>query len=68
MNRNVIIVIVLVVLVMLTAVQAIQLSSLKTSISTGKVSVAANKPAASSAGAPALPSSLDDLPNMVGGC
>ena len=64
MNRNVIIVIVLVVLVMLTAVQAIQLSSLKTSIITGKVSVG-SAPAQSSS---SLPSSIDNLPSMVGGC
>ena len=65
MNRNVIIVIVLVVLVLLTAVQAIQLSSLKTSIATGKVSVG-NAPVQSSGGN--LPSNLNDLPSMVGGC
>jgi len=65
MNRNVIIVIVLVVLVLLTAVQALQLSSLKTSISTGKVSVG-NAPAQISGGS--LPSSLNDLPTQVGGC
>lgn len=64
MNRNVIIVIVLVVLVLLTAVQAVQLNSLKTSISTGKVSVG-NTPASSGA---SLPSNLNDLPSMVGGC
>ncbi len=64
MNRNVIIVIVLVVLVLLTAVQAIQLSSLKTSISTGKVSVGST-PSQSSG---SVPSNLNDLPSMVGGC
>ena len=65
MNRNVIIVIVLVVLVLLTAVQAIQLSSLKSSISTGKVSVG-NAPAQSSGAS--VPSNIQDLPSMVGGC
>ena len=65
MNRNVVIVIVLVVLVLLTAVQAIQLSGLKTSISTGKVSVG-SVPAQSSGGN--LPSNINDLPSMVGGC
>ena len=65
MNRNVIIVIVLVVLVLLTAVQAIQLSSLKASIATGKVSVG-NAPAQGSGGN--LPSNIQDLPSMVGGC
>ena len=64
MNRNVIIVVVLVVLVLLTAVQAIQLSSLKTSISTGKVSVG-SAPTQSSG---SVPSNIQDLPSMVGGC
>ena len=66
MNRNVIIVIVLVVLVLLTAVQAIQLNGLKTSISTGKVSVG-SAPVQSSGGV-SVPSSIQDLPSMVGGC
>lgn len=64
MNRNIIIVIVLVVLTLLTAVQAIQLNSLKTSISTGKVSVGG----APSAGGASVPSSIENLPSMVGGC
>lgn len=67
MNRNVIIVIVLVVLVLLTAVQAIQLSSLKTSISTGKVNVAAGSSPSTGAGN-SLPSNINNLPSMVGGC
>jgi len=67
MNRNVIIVIVLVVLVLLTAVQAIQLSSLKASISTGKVSVG-SAPMQSSGVGGGVPSNIQDLPSMVGGC
>jgi len=67
MNRNVIIVIVLVVLVLLTAVQAIQLSSLKSSVSTGKISVG-NTPAQNSGGGASVPSSIPDIPSMVGGC
>lgn len=66
MNRNVVIVIVLVVLVLLTAVQAIQLSSLKTSISSGKVNVAAGTPAGKSGNSVA--SNINELPSMVGGC
>ncbi|MBI2558538.1 hypothetical protein HYW20_04400 [Candidatus Woesearchaeota archaeon] len=65
MNRNVIIVIVLVVLVLLTAVQAIQLSSLKTSISTGNVNVGSAPLQSSGA---SVPSSIQNLPSMVGGC
>jgi len=66
MNRNVIIVIVLVVLVLLTAVQAVQLSSLKKGISQGKVNIG-TAPSASSDGA-SVPSSIQNLPSMVGGC
>ncbi len=65
MNRNVIIVIVLVVLVLLTAVQAIQLNSLKTSISTGRVNVGS---APATIGGASVPSNINDLPSMVGGC
>ena len=66
MDRNVVIVVVLVVLVLLTAVQAIQLSAVKSQAQSGKTNVA-------SAGAPSssgnsVPSSIQDLPNMVGGC
>ncbi|MBI2124813.1 hypothetical protein HYT92_03405 [Candidatus Pacearchaeota archaeon] len=66
MNRNVIIVIVLVVLVLLTAVQAIQLNALKTSISTGKVGV--GSPVQSPGSGGGVPSNIQDLPSMVGGC
>ncbi|HLC49965.1 MAG TPA: hypothetical protein VJI97_00890 [Candidatus Nanoarchaeia archaeon] len=67
MNRNVVIIVVLAVLVLLTAVQAVQLNGLKSSISSGKISVASTPLASSGAGASA-PSSLDNLPGMVGGC
>ena len=65
MNRNMVVLIILAVLVLLTAVQAVQLNSLKTQISEGKIS-AGNAPSAASGGA--APSSLNDLPSMVGGC
>ena len=68
MNRNVIIVIVLAVLLLLTAVQAIQLNSLKTSISTGKVSVGSAPAQGSGGGGGVVPSNIQDLPSMVGGC
>ena len=67
MNRNTLIVAVLVVLLLLTAVQAFQLSTLKTSISEGKVNVGGAAPAAGAGGA-SVPSSIQDLPSMVGGC
>lgn len=65
MNRNVIVLIILAVLVLLTAAQAVQLNSLKTQISEGKISAGAAAGAGSGGGAP---SSLNDLPSMVGGC
>ena len=64
MNRNVIIVIVLVILVLLTAVQAIQLSGLMSSVSTGKVNVASSNQKSSAS----VPSNINELPSMVGGC
>jgi len=67
MNRNVIIVVVLVVLVLITAVQAVQLSSLSSSITSSKT-VVGNAPSASSTAGGGLPSSIDNLPSMVGGC
>jgi len=67
MNRNVIIVIVLVVLVLLTAVQAIQLSSLKSQIKTGSVSLGSGSAPSSGSGA-SVPSNIQNLPAMVGGC
>ena len=71
MNRNMIIVIVLVVLVLLTAVQAVQLSALKSQISTGKLSSAGAGTPVQSSGAPSgagIPSNIQNLPSMVGGC
>lgn len=68
MNKNVIIVIVLVVLVLLTAVQAIQLSSLKTSLSSGKVKAGSQPVSSGHQSTVAVPSNIQDLPSMVGGC
>jgi len=67
MNKNMLIVIVLVVLVLLTAVQAVQLSSLKSQIKAGKISVGTSQGATSGSSA-SVPSNLNDLPSMVGGC
>ena len=72
MNRNIIIVIVLVVLVLLTAVQAIQLNSLKNSISAGTVSGGSTPlapvPSSGGHGGSGVPSNIQNLPSMVGGC
>lgn len=72
MNQNVVIAIVLGALVLIAAVEAYQLMGIKDKISSGGVQVAtAGAPAAQATGgggAPALPSSLQNLPSMVGGC
>jgi hypothetical protein len=73
MNQNVVIAIVLGALVLIAAVEAYQLVGLKNKIESGNVQVAsAGAPAAQatggSGGAPALPTSLQNLPGMVGGC
>ncbi|MBS3174428.1 hypothetical protein J4440_00945 [Candidatus Woesearchaeota archaeon] len=69
MNRNIIIVVALVVLVVIAGLQAFQLSGLKSELDSGEVKL---KSASSSAGIASQgsgsPSSLDSLPQMVGGC
>ncbi len=64
MNKNVVIAIVLGALVLIAGVQAFQLFGLKTKLSSGQTSMAA--PAAQ--GNAQLPSNLENLPSMVGGC
>jgi hypothetical protein len=72
MNQNIVIAIVLGALVLIAAVEAYQLMGIKSKIASGGVQVAtAGAPAVQSAGgggAPTLPSSLENLPSMVGGC
>ena len=72
MNKNTVIVIVLVVLVLVTVVQAVQLVSLKSKISQGGLSVGSStqktQVAAGGSGSPNVPSSIQNLPTMVGGC
>jgi len=72
MKQTTIVAIVLGVLVLISLVQAFQLNGLKTKMvsgdSTGSVNI--NTPTASSGGerTVALPKSVKDLPQMVGGC
>lgn len=72
MNQNVVIAIVLGALVLIAAVEAYQLMGIKNKISSGGVQVAtAGTPtpqAAGGSGGAQLPSSLQNLPGMVGGC
>lgn len=71
MNQNVVIAIVLGALVLIAAIEAYQLTSLKTKVMSGGVQVASAGAApqvAGGGGTPALPSSLQNLPSMVGGC
>lgn len=75
MKKNTIIVVVLAVLVLISVVQAVQLTSLKGKLAsedfavktTSQKTTTAVGKSTSSSGA-SLPTSLDDLETMVGGC
>jgi len=71
MKQTTIIAIILGVLVLVSAVQAVQLSSLKSTIQEGGISISSVKaPLSASSGSTgaSMPSSIQDLPQMVGGC
>jgi len=73
MNKNLLIVGVLVVLLVFSVVQAIQLSSIKSNageLSTVKKTSSGIKSASttSSGSSGAVPTNLQNLPGMVGGC
>ncbi len=68
MNKNVVIAIVLGALVLIAGIQAFQLFSLKEKLASGQISTGVNTQAGGSGGNPKLPSNLQNLPNMVGGC
>jgi len=69
MDKNVVIAIVLGVLVLIAGVQAFQLFTLKNKLADGQFSTNTATGAASPSGSgPQLPSNLQNLPNMVGGC
>ncbi|HLF55049.1 MAG TPA: hypothetical protein VI612_04990 [Candidatus Nanoarchaeia archaeon] len=67
MNKNVVIAIVLGALVLIAGIQAVQLFSLKGKIAGGQVGTTAVQ-AGGSGGSPQIPSNLQNLPQMVGGC
>ena len=72
MNKNLVLVIVLAVLVVVAVVQAVQLGGLQDKMESGSLSTSvktASAPGASSSGGKAaVPSNINDLPSMVGGC
>jgi len=67
MNKNVVIAIVLGALVLIAGIQAFQLFTLKTKLAGGQISTT-TAPAAGGGSSPQLPSNLENLPSMVGGC
>lgn len=70
MNQNVVIAIVLGALILIAGVEAYQLLDIKAKISSGNVQLsgATAAPSSGAGGSPQLPSSLQNLPGMVGGC
>ena len=67
MNKNVVIAIVLGALVLIAGIQAFQLFTLKEKLSSGQISTGTPTQSGGS-GNPQLPSNLQNLPEMVGGC
>jgi hypothetical protein len=74
MKQSTIVTVVLAILLVISVVQAVQLSGLKTKLSSGELSIGSSTsstPSLSSSGdkrTSAVPSSIKDLPTMVGGC
>ena len=73
MNKSTVLTIVLVVLVLISVVQAFQLNGLKTKVAEGKFTVAAGSggsstPQSSIKKTASVPKSIQNLPQMVGGC
>ena len=72
MNKNIIVAIVLGLLVLIAVVQAFQLNTLKTKLGSGELSIGAKStgvtPLSTGGGGGALPSNIQNLPTMVGGC
>jgi len=70
MNKNMVLVVVVALLVIVSGVQAFQLTTLKDKIDNGKVKLGGSSSVSSSSSGSASVSgnSLDNLPQMVGGC
>ena len=70
-NKNIVIAVVLGVLVLIAAIQAVQLFGLKSRIGSNAQTSTINTPVATGSGnggGAQLPSNLQNLPSMVGGC
>ena len=67
MKKETILMALLVVLVVVSAVQAVQLVTLSSAISGGTIAKSSVVTSGSGSGA-SIPSSLQNLPSMVGGC
>ena len=69
MNKNILIAVILVVLVAVSVIQTVQLTSLKSKISDSGVSLKGSSSTVLTKNTQSsTPSSLDNLPSMVGGC
>ncbi len=69
MKREQMLTVLLVVLVIVSAVQAFQLVLLGGAVSSGTVAkTSTSAPASSGGSSPSVPSSIQNLPQMVGGC
>jgi regulatory protein YycH of two-component signal transduction system YycFG len=68
MKKETVLTVLLVILVLVSLVQAFQLMSLNERVKTGAVVASTSKPTAAASSSSKLPSSLQDLPQMVGGC
>ncbi len=68
MDKNIIIAIVLGILVLVSLVQAFQLNELKTKLAEGSLTLGKASTSTSTSSGGAVPSNIQDLPSMVGGC
>jgi len=68
MNKNVVISIVLGALIIIAAFQAFSFYSLRSKLASGEISTSTATQSGSTGGSPQLPSNLQNLPGMVGGC
>jgi len=68
MNKNVVIAVVLGALILIAGVQAFQLFTIKDKLASGNIATTTTTQTGGDGGSPKLPSNLENLPGMVGGC